>query len=263
MLSPDWAVARTLDGLTDTIATALEGLSRPLLRFGRRDVRTAIEELLALYPERPVRDNKGGQQLDGSLLVFAIARLLRPRLIVESGVWKGHTTWLLRQAAPKAEIHAFDLSFEQREWLDPETRYHQRDWSEVALAAPEGSAALCFFDDHVSQARRLAEAHARGFRVLLLDDNLPAHQLYLTGVPPVPTLDMLRDPAVGYGENFAWLRNGKPRRYLHTREEESGATALVADYRPLPDLHFLTRRPPHRCLTFVTLAERPAPGGVA
>ncbi len=35
-------------------------------------------------------------------------RALNPEVIVESGVFRGLTTWVMRQACPQAEIFCFD-----------------------------------------------------------------------------------------------------------------------------------------------------------
>src|SRR5690606_2319642 len=110
--------------------------------------------------------------------IYTAARLLMPALIVECGVYKGQTTWFLRRAAPRAEIVAFDLDLEQRAWRDDAVRYHAADWTEVPVHAVQPARSLAFFDDHVSHARRIREAYARGFRTLLLGDDLAAEALH-------------------------------------------------------------------------------------
>ena len=54
-----------------------------------------------------------------------IARYRNPRLIVESGVWKGQTSWLFRQACPKAEIHSFDIDLKTLEVKSDRVDYHE------------------------------------------------------------------------------------------------------------------------------------------
>lgn len=228
----------------------------------------ALPDLVAafwrLWPQRPVRDNDGGSGFNDSLVLYVLARLVEPALIVESGVHKGHATWLFRQAGPHAEIHAFDISLAGLVHRDPATHYHECDWSQVPLAAPPGRPALAVFDDHVSHARRIREAHARGFRLLLLDDNFPAHQLYATGTPPLPTLAMAMDPALQHGTEIAWLRRGRPRRYRHDgadAADAAAARALVSVQVPLPDLAPLTRYSPQSNPTLVLLKAAEAAAG--
>jgi len=219
----------------------------------------ALPELVAaffrLWPDRPVRNNTGGSGFNDSLTLYVLARLIDPALIVESGVHRGHATWVLRRACPQAEVHAFDPDLSGLVHRDPAAHYRARDWAEVPLTAPAGRPALAVFDDHVSHARRIREAHARGFRLLLLDDNFPAEHLYATGVPPVPTLAMVLDPALVRGCEVAWRRRGRPRRYVHegaAADDADAARALVAAHLRLPDLAPVTRHAPQSNLTLVT-----------
>jgi hypothetical protein len=214
-----------------------------------------VRHFFALYEERPVADNTGGSGVNDSLALFLVATLAAPRLIVESGVHKGHGTWLLRRACPEAAIHAFDIDLSGLVHRDPAARYHQGDWSSVALGPVDGAAGLAFFDDHVNQCRRVREAYERGFRLLVFDDNFPADQLYATGVPPVPTLAMLLDPELAPGTELAWLRRGKPRTYTYAAEDTYGAAGLVERVVALPDLAPATRYPPQSGLTVVRLRE--------
>ena len=215
----------------------------------------AVREFLAIYPDRPVPDNKGGNHFNGSLWIFVITRLLAPRLIVESGVFRGHTTWLLRQAAPAAEIHSFDVDLSNLVYRDADAVLHERDWSEVELAPADGARSLAFFDDHISHARRIVEAHDRGFRRLLFDDNFSADTLYAVGTPPVPTVDMLLDRELAPGTELSWLRDGKRHTYRYDDADAGRARRLIAHSAVLPDPAPITRYPPASRLTEVRLVR--------
>jgi hypothetical protein len=213
----------------------------------------AVREFLAIYPDRPVPDNKGGNHFNGSLWIFVITRLLSPRLIIESGVFRGHTTWLLRQASPAAEIHSFDVDFGNLVHRDADAVLHECDWSEIELPAADGAESLAFFDDHISHARRIGEAYDRGFRRLLFDDNFSADTLYAVGTPPVPTVDMLLDDGLEAGTELAWLRNGKRYTYRYDDADADRARRLIAYSAVLPDAAPITRYPPGSRLTEVRL----------
>jgi hypothetical protein len=219
------------------------------------DVAEAVDAFFALYPDRPVADNSGGSGFNDSLWLFTTARLLEPALIVESGVYKGQSSWLLRQAAPAAVLHCIDLDLSQRCWHSDGIAYHEGDWSELALEAPAGRPALCFFDDHVSQARRIREAHARGFRTLLFGDDVAAETLYATGRPPLPTVSMILDETLKPGARIEWLRGGTVRHYAVDAADLASARRLIASARPMPDLAPITRYRPQSGLTLVTLVN--------
>ncbi len=214
------------------------------------DAKALIEEFIAVFARRPVRDNAGGSGFNGSLCLFAAVRLLEPDLIVESGTWKGHSAWLFRQAAPRARIVTFDIEHENLEHREPGVDYRLGDWMGHEIAA-EGNA-LAFFDDHVSHARRIREAHARGFRQLLADDDLPAEALFVTGLPPAPTAAMLADPAVQAGQVFAWRYRGRDFS-LTVTEDDIAARSLIAGRHAAPDLAPATYHPRHNGVTVLRL----------
>lgn len=215
----------------------------------------AVEAFFALYAKRPIADNSGGSGFNDSLWLFTTARLLGPALIVESGVYKGQSSWLLRRAAPAAAMHGVDLDLGQRAWRDESIAYHQGDWSELDLRVPAHGAALCFFDDHVSQARRIREAHERGFRTLLFGDDVAAETLYATGRPPVPTVSMILDTTLAAGERIEWLRGGVRREYVVDADDIGSARRLIRRASPMPDLAPVTRYRPQSGMTLVTLID--------
>jgi TDG/mug DNA glycosylase family protein len=200
------------------------------------DAAAVVRDFFVVYDERAVRDNAGGIKFADSFWLYFLARLLAPDFIVESGTHKGHSSWLLRRACPDAEIHCFDVSFRNLEWRDPGNLYHETDWMEAEFTAPEGARTLCYFDDHISHAQRIAEAHARGFRTLLFNDDFPARLLHATGHPPAPTLAMIFDETLEDGYKLEWLRHGKPRSFVFDAAKAAAGRAAVAHYAKTPDL---------------------------
>lgn len=217
--------------------------------------RAAVLRFQDLYDRRPVRDNAGGSGFNDSLWLFALTSALAPEVIVESGVHKGHSTWLFRQACPDAAIYSFDITLKKRLYIDEKTHYFESDWMSVGLPFELPPARhLIFFDDHISHAQRLREAHGRGYRWALFDDNFAAQHLYATGGPPVPTLAMLFDRDLQPGTEVSWTRNGKAYSYRYDDAEASAAVSLVRSMVTLPDLAALTRHSLGSGLTLVQLA---------
>ncbi len=217
--------------------------------------RAAVPAFFALFDERVVRDNEGGSGFNDSLWLYVLARVFAPRAIVESGVHKGHGTWVMRQACPLAAIHCFDIDLSKLLYRDEMAQYFDRDWMKVGLDVPRDAPRLAFFDDHISHARRLREAKARGFELLLFDDNFPAHNLYATGGPPVPTLAMIMDETLEAEDDIVWTRNAKSYSYRCNAEELSAARGLIERYEVLPELSPITRYSPGSGLTVVKLGE--------
>ncbi len=215
------------------------------------DLAAAVSEFFPLYEQRPVQNNIGGSLFNDSLCLYLTARLLVPTLIVESGTFRGHSAWLLRRACPEAEILSFDIDLSQLEHREPDVTYYEGDWTDFPLPAIAAELALIWFDDHINQAMRLYEAHNRGFRRALFDDNFPAYNLYATGGAPVPTLAMAIDETLHDGMRLVWTRHGKTYEYVYEQSHTFDARSLICLCQPLPDLAHITRYSPSSALTYV------------
>lgn len=216
---------------------------------------TLVDDFFEVYEQRAVRDNEGGTKFADSFWLFTVTRLLDPTLIIESGTHRGHSSWLMRQACPEAGIHCFDVSFRNLVSRDPAIHYHEHDWMDEPLEDADPGRSLCYFDDHISHAQRVREAHARGFRTLLFDDDFPAHHFHATGHPPAPTLAMMFDDTLKDGERIEWLRHGEPREFVFDAADAGRARALIAHYAKTPDLGPLLRVRPQSGLGIVRLVD--------
>lgn len=252
-LLSDKLQARLERQLTDAIAATLTRLQL-MPPGGSHELGAWIGEFFRIQADSPAGENPGGSGVNDSLWLFVIARALRPARIVESGTHRGHSAWIFHRARPGTPIDSFDVDASKVAWSHERLNVHQGDWTAAVHADPANAEALAFFDDHINHAQRVAEAHARGFRWLLMDDNFAATQVHATGGPPLPSLAMLFDPDVVPGDEIAWSRNGKDYAWTYTEAAEHGARALIESYEPLPELAEITRFPPGSGLSLVRLA---------
>ncbi len=63
---------------------------------------------LEVWNRRPLKSNEGGMGFHHQFMLWFSVRRVQPKLIVESGMNRGATTWLLHEAAPAAQIISFD-----------------------------------------------------------------------------------------------------------------------------------------------------------
>ncbi|GJD53407.1 hypothetical protein OPKNFCMD_6182 [Methylobacterium crusticola] len=251
---PDWA-HRPLSGpeTAALIAAAAARLDADLAAAGLAlpgGAHPAVAAFWELIAAAPVAQRRGGNGFNGALQLYVLMRALRPRVIVESGVFRGLTTWVMRQACPEAEILCFDPDLTGLRYRDPRARYHARDWSACDLGGLDLTDAVGFFDDHISQARRVLEARARGLHRLVFDDDAAAHRLHAHGGPAFPTIAMLVAPRSG--EPVRWRRNGREFVYRPDDPEARAARAAIAASHAFDDLHAATGYSPTR-ITWVRL----------
>lgn len=205
------------------------------------DFRAEVENFLEIYRQREHHDNAGGSGFHNSFWIFLTVRALNPELIIESGVWKGHTTKLLSQACPNATIHGFDIDLSKVEYKGGRAQFHQQDWSTFDLGKVNPEKSVAFFDCHVNHARRINECGARGFKHVLFDDDPPLHKLYSYGAPAFPTATMLRNGIPASLAEVSWIWHGKEINCRIDRSEVDAATKLMAQHETFPDVAGPTR----------------------
>lgn len=140
------------------------------------DMADSVAEFIDIYRSRPVVDNMGGMGINHSWALWFILKQLNPDTVVESGVWKGHSTWLIHTALPKAHILSFDVSFSRREYTCPNAEYIERDWVNYDWSKVDLRNSIALFDDHQNTYNRLMQAYWFGIRRAIIEDNYPTGQ---------------------------------------------------------------------------------------
>ncbi|MEO8045846.1 MAG: hypothetical protein ABI684_01040 [Nitrospirota bacterium] len=143
--------------------------------WSRAEILEHIDEFATIYDSRPIKDNIGGMKAPHMFAVWFIAKHLSPDLIVESGIWKGQSTWLLEQACPRPKLVSIDLNLGNRQYISDHAIYSDNDFAEQEwLDVPYR--ALVFFDDHQNAYKRLQQCKWFGFTHIIFDDNYPISQ---------------------------------------------------------------------------------------
>lgn len=148
-------------------------------------IRSELPEFLKLYSKRPLRPNYGGMRVENSFGMWYMLRNLSPppTTVIESGVNKGHTTWMILQSLPSTRVISIDPS-SNIFWRSTNVTYLTGDMFEDFSKVPwqnysiDFDRTVVFIDDHQSSFRRIvSEGHKLGFRRFLIDDNYD----YLSG----------------------------------------------------------------------------------
>ena len=215
-----------------------------------------ISEYRDVYFNAPVTMNNYGVHFSTGLLLFLIACRRNPGLIVESGVYKGLSTYLLSAACPKAELHAFDPNLNELSFRSTNATYHGTDWMASEIRSFPAKSSLAFFDDHQCQARRIVEAYERGFRHLIFDDGWPIEAVIGCGWPPIPSVDMVMNDCLEPNETVQWVEDGKIWTYIHDQQMHqlcAKARSLISAAYDVPALFRESGYQPTSALKYVEL----------
>ena len=139
-------------------------------KFSYKEINTELKKFLKIYKDRPIKKNKGGCQINHAFALYCILKKLKPAYIIESGVFKGQTTWLIEKTLPKAKLMCIDINLSQRKYISKKAKYSNldfkfHDFSMIPLNT------LVFFDDHVNHVDRINQANFFNIKNIVLEDN--------------------------------------------------------------------------------------------
>ncbi|KAM7255627.1 hypothetical protein ACFE04_008525 [Oxalis oulophora] len=153
-----------------------------------KDLLKGLEEFVPIYETRPIKNNLYGMGFDHSFGLWFITRWLKPDLMIESGAFKGHSTWVLRQAMPDTPIisitprHPEKYLIKGPAYVDGNSTYFAGkdfvdfgsiEWRSVMEkhGVTDMSRVIIFFDDHQNELKRIKQALKAGFKHLIFEDN--------------------------------------------------------------------------------------------
>lgn len=142
----------------------------------RNLLRSLINEFVEIYEDRPILDNYGGMTFNHSFAVWAILKTMKPKFIIESGVYRGHSTWLIQQACPSATLFCLDIDFSNLLYRSSSAIYIEQDLTRLDWSAIDPENTVVFFDDHMNALARLKELWWLGIRHAIFEDNWPVGQ---------------------------------------------------------------------------------------
>ena len=172
---------------------------------------------------------------NGTIWLFLLARILNPKVIVESGVFHGSSLFTFGNAIPNAKIFAFDIDFSRLLARLKDVDYRQHDWGTDNVRA-EGPSDLCFFDDHINNCMRIRQSYERGFRHVIVDDSPDLGEIHQFRYPAVPTTSMIENDKWNDGDVVEWNWNGRRLRYTFRIADTFGVKDLIEGIYRFPSL---------------------------
>ena len=139
----------------------------------RDEIIASIPSFEKVYELRPIKENQGGMRAPHMFATWFIARKLAPKVIVESGILKGQSTWLLENACPDAKLISIDINLSNRAYTSDRATYYETDFSQIDFREIPVESTLAFFDDHQNSYVRLMQCKWLGIKDVIFEDNYP------------------------------------------------------------------------------------------
>jgi hypothetical protein len=143
------------------------------------DIINSLDGFLELYKTRPIITNTGGGLSVNLFDSYFVMSQIKPKYIIESGVFQGQGTWLIEKTLPNTSIVSIDPLPQQRIYNSPNSTYITKDFLTFTndnISKDRAAETMIYFDDHQDQYTRLLHAYKLGFKHILLDDNHPEYR---------------------------------------------------------------------------------------
>lgn len=145
--------------------------------YDKIDIDNEIINFNILYKNRPIFDNLGGMKAPHMFWVYFILKKINPSIIIESGIFKGQSTWLIETLCPNSKIISIDPDLSKREFISQKADYRTKDFLEhdwLEELGDEGCKnTLAFIDDHQNNYLRLKHAYNNKISHIIFEDNYP------------------------------------------------------------------------------------------
>jgi len=140
--------------------------------------RDDLNEFLMSVNFQEINANDGGMKVPDMFSLYFLLKKLRPSVVIESGVWNGQSTKLIRETLEDVKIISLDPRPIEG-YIDENTTYYIgdkfKDFKDLDLSSFDMNSVLCFFDDHQNQAQRLIQCIDKNVKHVFFNDNYPVN----------------------------------------------------------------------------------------
>ena len=140
----------------------------------------SVQAFDALYQKHPLaNNNQGGLGPAGAFYLHtALKQFPKTHTVIESGVWRGASTWFIEQSLPNLKtLYCLDPNVNDVDFYKYRSKlatYSPVDFLKQIWDLPDPANTLVFFDDHQDVLERLLLCKKLGIKNIILDDNYDA-----------------------------------------------------------------------------------------
>ncbi len=225
------------------------------LTFKKEEINKYVDKYCDIFQSSPVKDLGSGFGFNEGLFLYCIIRVVNPNLIIESGIMKGFTTYLIDAASSdNCKLKCYDISFENIQYKSKKAEYFNHD---INKNPPDlkNKKVLAFWDDHTSQLDRLKFSIKNKIKFNLFDDDLSFLNIHSDGWPPIPSISMLFDvrKKIINKKSFQWISRDRKGEIWLEKIRNCNEIKQIKAHKLFPNLFGITGLQNHSQCSFVTL----------
>ena len=141
--------------------------------FEKRFLLNQLKIFLKLYKTKPIKNNFSGMKVEHCFALYCLLKKIKPKYVIESGIWKGQTTWLIKKTLKNVKLFSIDIDLSQKEIDFKDVDYLNKDITNYDWSKINKDKTLIIFDDHVCFSERINFLIKNKFKHIIFDDNLP------------------------------------------------------------------------------------------
>ena len=192
------------------------------LKYDKSEVEGYLNEFDYVFNKSPIKEHESGFGYNEGVFFYTLLKIINPEIVIESGVMKGFTTYLVDNAThDNCKIYSYDINFENNMFNSKKATYINTDITNK-IPSIKNKKTVALWDDHTSQMDRLKFSQQYNIQYNFFDDDLSFLNIHSDGWPPIPTISMLQDikNKKVSSKTLSWIsRNRKGTVYLEDLTE--------------------------------------------
>ena len=225
------------------------------LKYSNKNILGFVEEYSKVFLKSPITDMNSGFGFNEGLFLFCLIKIIKPTLVIESGIMKGFTTYLIDAATDKnCLLKCYDISFENIQYKSTKAEYFNHDINQIPPDV-KNHKVLAFWDDHTSQLDRLEFSIKNYIKFNIFDDDLGFLNFHSDGWPPIPSITMLYEIKANIIKTpkINWTSRGRKGEMWISQIINNNAIDKIKNHKTFPNIFSLTGYKSHSECSFLIL----------